>query len=589
MRKILNIFTSLMLVFLAVGCYEKYEPYQPAEKETGPQVYFYDGTKSLNLASDKTSFDLQLGRIVTSDALTVGLTVQGEGAELLAIPSSVTFPAGSATTKLTIGYSFDTMGYDNPQAVIISITDPSQTTEYGSKACDLNAVIPSPWTSLGTATMIDNYYMGEEIPFQIFQNDVNSKLFRLKSPFGQGDMPELRILDVGETYRGIEITEPDLVGFDDMKVTVNSSYDAMVYMLHPGRLTNYATAENFALNKVLFYKEDGVTPGLIQIAPFFYMFGIGGWNAVSAGNVFINFPGFEQKDYSVEATYAGAFTDSDGVSYVVADVVLGEDVEEVILAVSQGSDGESSINNIIQGNLEEDKYVSVNASGRSFVTMPQSGSGLYSLVAVAYGGGKAQTFAHTIFMYVDPSQSDDLITGTYLVDSTEFDVYPTTEVYKYLVTSIGMADGAMWWAYYDPSNHTFTNTGVEYEYEEYGNQFGGFYGYYGSRSYLYAYENYVSEESDGTDPLVFKVDPESKELSSVATTYMINVYEYASGFPFVKTHYMIPAGTPVEFVPEEPDTKAGVQSTSPQVKILETIKGKVGCERASKANFVTLN
>ena len=57
------------------------------------------------------------------------------------------------------------------------------------------------------------------------------------------------------------------------------------------------------LNKVLFYKEDGVTPGLIQIAPFFYMFGIGGWNAVSAGNVFINFPGFEQKDYSVAVSY----------------------------------------------------------------------------------------------------------------------------------------------------------------------------------------------------------------------------------------------------------------------------------------------
>mgnify|MGYP001470586769 CR=1 FL=1 len=581
----------MVLVFLAVGCYEQYAPYQPAAKETGPQVYFYDGTKSLNLASNKTSFDLQLGRIVTSDALTVGLTVQGEGAGLLAIPSSVTFPAGSASTKLTISYNFDTMGYDNPQAVVISITDPSQTTEYGSKSCSVNVVIPSPWTSLGMGTLIDKFYTGEELKVQILQNDINPKLFRLISPFGHGDKPEVRILEVGETYRGLEITQPDLVGYDNIQVAFNSSYNSMVYILHPGNFTSRATAENFALNKVLFYQDDGVTPGLIQIAPMFYMFGVGGWNAIAPDKVLINFPGFEQKDYTLDATYAGTFTDSDGVTYVAADVVLGEDVEEVRLAAAQGTDGDSCIDNIIKDAIE---YVSTSVPGRVFVPMPQSGSGLYSLVAVSYGGGKAQSFVHTIFMYVDPSQSDDFVTGTYLVDSTEFEVYPTSEVYKYLITSIGMEDGALWWAYYNPSKQTFVNTGVEYGYEEYGNVFGGFYGYYGSRSYLYAYENYASATSAGNDPLVFKVDPESKKLSSVVTKYMINVYEYKAGYPFVKTHYQIPAGTPVDLKPVVidvviTDTKSGVTSAPAQVKIIDTFKGKVGSERASKANFIVEN
>ena len=581
----------MVLVFLAVGCYEQYAPYQPAAKETGPQVYFYDGTKSLNLASNKTSFDLQLGRIVTSDALTVGLTVQGEGAGLLAIPSSVTFPAGSASTKLTISYNFDTMGYDNPQAVVISITDPSQTTEYGSKSCSVNVVIPSPWTSLGMGTLIDKFYTGEELKVQILQNDINPKLFRLISPFGHGDKPEVRILEVGETYRGLEITQPDLVGYDNIQVAFNSSYNSMVYILHPGNFTSRATAENFALNRVLFYQDDGVTPGLIQIAPMFYMFGIGGWNAIAPDKVLINFPGFEQKDYTLDATYAGTFTDSDGVTYVAADVVLGEDVEEVRLAAAQGTDGDSCIDNIIKDAIE---YVSTSVPGRVFVPMPQSGSGLYSLVAVSYGGGKAQSFVHTIFMYVDPAQSNDLVTGTYLVDSTEFEVYPTSEVYKYLITSIGMEDGALWWAYYNPSKQTFVNTGVEYGYEEYGNVFGDFYGYYGSRSYLYAYENYASSTSAGNDPLVFKVDAESKKLSSVVTNYMINVYEYKAGFPFVKTHYQIPAGTPVDLKPVVIDvvitnTKSGVTSAPAQVKIIDTFKGKVGSERASKANFIVEN
>ncbi len=73
-----------------------------------------------------------------------------------------------------------------------------------------------------------------------------------------------------------------------------------------------------------------------------------------------------------------------------------------------------------------------------------------------------------------------------------------------------MEDGALWWAYYNPSKQTFVNTGVEYGYEEYGNVFGGFYGYYGSRSYLYAYENYASATSAGNDPLRSKLIPRVK-------------------------------------------------------------------------------
>lgn len=96
--------------------------------------------------------------------------------------------------------------------MVISIADPSQTTEYGSKACNLKAVILSPWTSLGKGTLIDKFYTGEELQVEILQNDINPKLFRLISPFGQGDKPEVRILEVGETYRGLEITRAQSCG-----------------------------------------------------------------------------------------------------------------------------------------------------------------------------------------------------------------------------------------------------------------------------------------------------------------------------------------------------------------------------------------
>ena len=109
----------------------------------------------------------------------------------------------------------------------------------------------------------------------------------------------------------------------------------------------------------------------------------------------------------------------------------------------------------------------------------------------------------------------------------------------YLVTSIGIENGAVWHAKYDSAAGTLTLDGTELGYEEdYGNQFGGLYGYYDSaKTMAYGLFSYASAESYGNDPLVLTVDPTTKQLSGLATAeFAVQVHQMVEGYPFLGYH-----------------------------------------------------
>ena len=55
-------------------------------------------------------------------------------------------------------------------------------------------------------------------------------------------------------------------------------------------------------------------------------------------------------------------------------------------------------------------------------------------------------------------------------------------------TKKSIEDESAWWAVYDPTKNTLSVTGVEYGYEDSGNQFGGLYGYWDdAKTQVYAY------------------------------------------------------------------------------------------------------
>lgn len=555
MRIYRNILAIAVTLCALVSC-QKAEEWKPGEVIDGPEVFFPLSTpSSINLSSQETSFDLEIYRAKADGAVTAALLASGD-TEFFEVPSSVSFGSGEKHTVLTIGYDPDAIGFDSKKSLNISFTDASQTTPYGICDLQLSLVIPSPWTLLGTGTITDNYWFEETRKVKIYQNDLDKNLFKLDSPFVAGNQPTLRVLQPGEIYKGVTITMEDLVGYDDIDLELYATYSDELYMVFPGRFTSKANETLWLHNKVLAYQENGL-PGKVQLAPMYYMFNTGGWDKTQDdGMVEIIFPGYVILDCSIEAEYAGLFTNVSGNVSVSAAITLGEDVEEALVALVEGRDAETAAAAIAAGEIPAE---SVSESGEVLLPIPEDAEfGEYSIVAVSFNGGAAQEVGYSTFQYFGSSPADNLKSGDYTFGEENVLSITPAGNYEYLVEGLGVEDESVWWAYFDPIKNTFNVTGLEYGYEDQGNEFGSPYGMWDDSS-VYAYCNYASEESEGDDPLVFNVDPTTHQLASVATNFAIEVHEYAPGYPFIETVFEVAAGTPCQLVVDEEEPVEGAQ------------------------------
>ena len=370
---------------------------------------------SITLSSSETSFTIDFGRVKIGQAATISVSASGD-TEYFTIPSSVSFGQYDEASSLTITYDPDELGFDNAQTFTLTISDSANTTEYGASEMTFTATIPSPWTSLGICSFYDDFWYGETLTCEIFQNDLDPTLFKLKSPFGMGDEPQLRILQVGEEYRGVTITKEDLVGFEDIDIVYYDSYGADVYALHPGRFTSMQSEDHYQYNKVLSYQANGL-PAQIQLAPAYYMFGVGGWTSYTKtdGMFVLTFPGVVLSDYSIEVAYAGKFSDADEVPGIIANVTFGEDVASAKVAVVAGKGSSDDLAGIIDGTIES---VEVTASGDVNVSYgAEMEDGFYTIYAVSYDAeGEAQEVASVTVKYQAGAAKEDWIaagTGTY--------------------------------------------------------------------------------------------------------------------------------------------------------------------------------
>ena len=158
--------------------------------------------------------------------------------------------------------------------------------------------------------------------------------------------------------------------------------DLVLYALSCGLIEE--TDLNWAYNRVLEYQADG-TPGEIQLAPFYYMNGVGGWNYTQKDGVIdIVFPGFEKKDFTLEVEYLGRLTDADEQDYAQVGINLGADLESVKYAVTEaGGNPDELYAGIVDGSVEAPEVTS-----SCSVNWPLDESGTYYFVAVGYAGGE---------------------------------------------------------------------------------------------------------------------------------------------------------------------------------------------------------
>ncbi len=440
------------------ACGEDHAEYTPAGASTGAQVYFpLDLPASYNLASDATSFDVQIARVDTTEEQTVTLENRQDTSSTakLTVPSSVTFAKGESVANITITYDPTTIDYDDVNTDTILIADSAMLTTYGLSSYTFQVVIPAPWKSLGKAKFLDAFIYDDETYFdvEIQQNELDADLFRLVNPYdemlakggyasgymkqGPSEYFEFHILRAGSTLYDVTASR-DYVYWNDVQTGYyisdyddGETTDGEVYAVFPGRFTSLQSEDAWSCNIVTEYQENGL-PGEIVMAPYYYIFGVGGWNKTqNYGAITILFPGYVKADYSVSANYAGIMKTANGENQAVVDVAWGADIVSAKYALTDATVAESdAADAIAKDSLESTE---ITESGRIYV--PLSADGKYRVTVVGINAdGEAKASASAVFEFEAGGSSwESLGMGTYtenIMASLYAESGATTQVYE---------------------------------------------------------------------------------------------------------------------------------------------------------------
>ena len=198
---------------------------------------------------------------------------------------------------------------------------------------------------------------------------------------------------------------------------------------------------------------------------------------------------------------------------------MGMTVQEVVDAY--GSD------------LSADFLQELNAVGKTwniFINLNPSTS--YTFVVSAENSyGESALIISKPFVTDALPYSGELATGKYYMSceyagetfENIFEVLPTQDSETdFFVRNIGIANGSSWYAEYDSEASTLTLTGYEEGYEDFGMQFGVPYYYYDEEETMYyGFYSYASDTSNGKNPCVFSVDPQTKELATLNNDFAV--------------------------------------------------------------------
>lgn len=198
---------------------------------------------------------------------------------------------------------------------------------------------------------------------------------------------------------------------------------------------------------------------------------------------------------------------------------MGMTVQEVVDAY--GSD------------LSADFLQELNAVGKTwniFINLNPSTS--YTFVVSAENSyGETALIISKPFVTDALPYSGELATGKYYMSceyagetfENIFEVLPTQDSETdFFVRNIGIANGSSWYAEYDSEASTLTLTGYEEGYEDFGMQFGVPYYYYDEEETMYyGFYSYASDTSNGKNPCVFSVDPQTKELATLNNDFAV--------------------------------------------------------------------
>jgi len=404
MKRLAYISLALSAMVALFSCAEK-SAYEPGPQPSGAQYYFSsDQATSVSIGHTTQSVSVDVFRVETSSASTLTVSVADESG-LISSASSATANFAAGSNKATLTFPITPSDWEFAKDYKVTYTISDETTPYGKSNLTVTYKYPTPLTLLGNATLSESYITGETFKPKVYQSDIDPNEYHITNFLG-GKSEDLiiHVTKAGDKFGDVSFTKDNLVYYDDTntKITyadLGGSSDDEIYVCHPaGFKSTGDSEEKWIYNRVALFQDNGI-PAIVEIAPFYYMFGLGGWNKSSAPTITIVFPGYEPKDYLVDVNYEGIFTNSEGIVFGEASVTLGEDLESGVAVIVNGDSDEAIAAGI--GLLSSDDESVVPFTGSTVrIPFPEDAqTGRYTIVVGGIAEGVVQETATATFFY----------------------------------------------------------------------------------------------------------------------------------------------------------------------------------------------
>ena len=420
MKTIYRLFAAFSALALFAAACSPVEEYKPGS-EDDPNcfgVYFpAQETAIVRSPEESTKISFTVARTNTEGDLVVPVTVSDTSSIFNIKPVNAVFEDGQSETTISFDYARIAVGQE--YLVSLSIEGDEFVSKYSTLPSNLDfTVLVEKWNDLGVGTFTMSVFWD---PFtcnvRYYQSDLNPSIYRISmneildagatSPIFSDEQDTylyIKALKKGESLFGNVADQDGLVYFDVYYTgVIHPNYGEELLLVHPASLSSFTVADWY-YNKVIQYNEDA-SPAVIQLAPYIFMNGIGGWPFIDQDQaIVLVFPGCTLVDYSMELE--AGFT-QDGVLPVYFD--LGVDVAAVKYAVYEGTLNSAQVTRyagqIADGSAEG--IATLPADGIAKLTLPETG--VYTVVAVSFdAAGEAQETATATINYVAEGDNKDV-------------------------------------------------------------------------------------------------------------------------------------------------------------------------------------
>ena len=433
MKNMKYLILSATALFALAAC-QRNEVYTPAEKEEGAHFYFSSAEMTVAVDDSHVEPFIELFRTDADPVSKVISVNDTSGIFFSDKTAKFDFPAKIHKTKLYFSVVRDKLEIGTKYAIGFKI--PSDASAYGQDSLTVIVDYPEPWTVIGNAVIVDKWLeisndprdreTGVDATIVMEQNALYPNRFRMQDPWGTlwaakgysndnadptDEYVYLTLLQPGDKVGSVSITisDPTLVYYDDICTGYYDAGNGGTHLYcHPSGFKSTPAETDWTHNCVVEWQEadekGNKLPAIVQIAPFPYMEGIGGWNkSQEDGLIQIIFPGVDLSDFNISLDFEGVLVNKKENSAFVNLGFDGADVAKVALVVIPGDDPEDAFALI---KAENENVVVVEEEGYVKVPVPAgSEPGKYSVVAVPLDEeGPVVDFAKLIvFVYGDVS------------------------------------------------------------------------------------------------------------------------------------------------------------------------------------------